>query len=71
MNTMFEQSKKKYNLNIRMNKKFLILATFWQGSSDHIGSLWRVELDFLCVDQILNLVLKVQQSFVACPGLSK
>ena len=29
---------------------------FGQGSSGHIGSLWRVELDFLCVNQILNLV---------------
>ena len=41
-----------------MNKSLSILAMFWQGSSDHIGSLSRLEFDLLGVNHVLNLVFQ-------------
>ena len=35
-----------------------ILAMFWQGSSDHVRSLRRVEFNLLGVNHVLNLVFQ-------------
>ena len=51
-----------------MNKKVLsILAMFWHGSSDHVGSLGRLELNLLCVNQVLDLIFQAQTIICSMP----